>query len=377
MNVNNIHDKLFRATFSHAREVATLIRHFFPKELAAQIDLASLKNENTSFVNEDLQEYFSDLIYSCAFGTGKERVLISLLLEHKSYVVNPYPQLLRYLVEGYDYQYKQFQKKKKEKEPFKYRVIIPVIIYHGEQKWQYRPFSDYFDFGKNELLARFIPTLDYPLIDLANFTKEEIFAIELSFALTALQLMKHYKQEEFVLQHYKELFIFGEVSNGNKFHKVVILYMLYGFGIEVSTVKNIMEKLPATVKSDFVSTYDMLIEEGKIKGVKIGFAKGEKVGLTKGEKKGKLKANLLTGLRFIEYFPIVDDKQIALFANVKIDLIKKLKKAIAAKKDSEIIKVARAFFLELEEYQKKDFKTIDKYTKEVLAEHRKVNPTKN
>jgi len=134
-----------------------------------------------------------------------------------------------------------------------------------------------------------------------------------------------------------------------------------------------MEKLPETVKDDFVSTYDMLIEEGKIEGIKIGLAEGEKIDVAK----ERARASLLTALRFIEYLPIANDQQIALFANTKIELVQKLKTAIATKKDNEIIKVARTFFVDLEEYKEKDFKTIDGYSKEVLAEHRKVNSTEN
>jgi len=50
---------------------------------------------NASYVDEDLSEYFADLVYETTF--AREGVLITLLFEHKSFTEFPQWQLLQYI----------------------------------------------------------------------------------------------------------------------------------------------------------------------------------------------------------------------------------------------------------------------------------------
>ena len=72
-----------------------------PKWISTNLDYRSFKRASESFVNEQLQEYFSDIIYTCRWKGGKEALQLSFILEHKSYVPgNILLQLLRYLSNG-------------------------------------------------------------------------------------------------------------------------------------------------------------------------------------------------------------------------------------------------------------------------------------
>ena len=96
MDVFNPHDKFFKETFSIKENVVDFLSGTFPREILKKLDLSTLAQDNNSYIDEELKEHFSDIVYTC-FCKGKE-LRIALLFEHKSYVA-PYPhiQLLRYL----------------------------------------------------------------------------------------------------------------------------------------------------------------------------------------------------------------------------------------------------------------------------------------
>ena len=104
--MNKPHDHLFKSTFSDPRIAADYIRNFLPLDLTSQLDLSSLELAPGSYVNEELEEYLSDVVYRCKY--GQEEIKLSLLFEHKSQPDGIiYLQLLRYLLEAWDQQPKK------------------------------------------------------------------------------------------------------------------------------------------------------------------------------------------------------------------------------------------------------------------------------
>ncbi len=57
---------------------------FVPKELAEKFHLDTLQQQKESYLDKNLQQYYSDVVYTV--GYGKNSVTVALLLEHKSYV---------------------------------------------------------------------------------------------------------------------------------------------------------------------------------------------------------------------------------------------------------------------------------------------------
>ena len=109
----------------------------------------------------------------------------------KSYPSNPYLQLMRYLLEGYTWQ-------KEQKQPF--TLIIPIILYHGNEQWTKKTFSDYFQLPDKNL-QRYIPNFEYILNDLSKYSDEEILKLEVGVLMTTLLLFKHKGDKDFLLQH--------------------------------------------------------------------------------------------------------------------------------------------------------------------------------
>ena len=100
MEIINPHDKFFKETFSIRENVLDFLQGIFPGEILKKLDLSTLTLDNNSYIDEELKEHFSDIVYTC-FCNNKE-LKIALLFEHKSYVVTcPYLQLLKYLLKIY------------------------------------------------------------------------------------------------------------------------------------------------------------------------------------------------------------------------------------------------------------------------------------
>jgi len=70
-----------------------LLVNTFPVELTKKIDLCTLKLENAGFIDEELKEYYADLVFTCTY-QDKERIKVTLLLEHKS-TKERYPKPLK------------------------------------------------------------------------------------------------------------------------------------------------------------------------------------------------------------------------------------------------------------------------------------------
>ncbi len=121
------HDTTFKEVFSQKRIAKDFIENNIPKEALNIIDLESFELQKDSFISKELQENFSDLIYKVRI--NNRDAYICFLLEHKSYKDKlAIFQVQKYILEFWT---STIQKENKEELP----IIIPMIIYHGKEKW--------------------------------------------------------------------------------------------------------------------------------------------------------------------------------------------------------------------------------------------------
>ena len=96
------HNNFFHYALSHAHAARDLIQTHLPPNLVQLLDLHSLELQKDSFIDEDLRQSFSDLLYSVQFAGANDPSIegqVYLLFEHKSQS-DPMTcfQLLRYIV---------------------------------------------------------------------------------------------------------------------------------------------------------------------------------------------------------------------------------------------------------------------------------------
>lgn len=75
----NPHDRFYKELFSQPDTVADFVRHYLPEHLVAAIDLASLEIVKESFVDEELRQYFSDVLFGVKLKRGGEAFIYILL----------------------------------------------------------------------------------------------------------------------------------------------------------------------------------------------------------------------------------------------------------------------------------------------------------
>jgi predicted transposase/invertase (TIGR01784 family) len=263
MNINNPHDRYFKAVFSKKDEAIDLIRNNVDVEISESLDFSTLKLENTSYVDDKLNEHFSDLVFSCKL--KQEKILISILFEHKSYVPKfPHLQLMRYMMNIWD-------KQLKSKRTKYLRRILPIYIYHGQEKWSVKSFNENFG-GTLELLNEYTPEFRYFIIDLSKFTDKQIEdTYHDIYARTSLLLLKNYFDERILNKN-----LFSYLSNlkvlvdniSDDYVTKTIIYILSSTNIESEIVADSFKNVSKEKGELVMTTAERLIKEGKKEGKK-------------------------------------------------------------------------------------------------------------
>ncbi|MEZ4885191.1 MAG: Rpn family recombination-promoting nuclease/putative transposase [Chitinophagales bacterium] len=264
MSVEKPHDKFFKSTFSIKEVAEDYIQQFLPKEISSNLDLKTLEHSDGSYVDDVLSEHFSDIVYYCE-SKGNEAIRISLLFEHKSYVPQyPHLQLLRYLVNAWENDLKD----KKS-----LTVTIPIILYHGQRKWHYKPFNEYFKLPNNEL-TKYIPNFDYHLSDLRDYSDEALLQLKAGFLINTLLIFKYIWNVEYLQANSAKIFVYSEdyieSERGKNFLKALFVYIGNATKLKPKTVSELYKNLPKKISDLAMTTFEAIKEEGKKEGKKEG-----------------------------------------------------------------------------------------------------------
>ncbi len=270
MKITNPHDKYFKEVFSNTEDAIAFLKGSLPQELAGNIDFDKLKPLKDSYIDEELKENFSDLVFSTTY-KGKTEILITLLFEHKSRPERyPHLQLLKYMLKIWDAGIKQ----KKSLIP-----VIPLIFYHGKVKWKQQKFTSYFK-GIDDNLSLFIPEFEYILNDLSQYSDEEIARKYDEVRIrTALLLMKNIFDEARLKQKIPLIFYgIREIENsetGEKFFVAAINY-LFNFveNIDVEEVAEKIQKITPKGGKLAMTIAVKLRQEGRREGRREGIREG-------------------------------------------------------------------------------------------------------
>ncbi|MBK9257473.1 MAG: Rpn family recombination-promoting nuclease/putative transposase [Saprospiraceae bacterium] len=255
--IHNIHDKFVKASFSDPDRAAAFFENFLPEILLKEIDLTSLKPVQESYIQGDLSEYFSDMIFEVSSNSG-DAIDIVLLFEHKSspdkYVLI---QLGHYIFAHW---------LKCVNEGKKLKVIVPFIYYQGKQKWEQPNLTTLFP-KVNGTIASYIPILNHLFIALNSLPDENISQIRNKMMAAAvmaqkkgINLMK--LADDFI----KILELFPETAQGGNFLEQIFVYVISVSDISKPELNKAIESIPSNIKENIMTTYTRIKEEGKIEG---------------------------------------------------------------------------------------------------------------
>ncbi len=286
-DITNPHDRFFKEVFSRPDVAEDFLFHYLPGHVSNLLQPGSFLLSKDSFVDANLQEYFSDLLYQVDF-KGGDQGYVYILFEHKSRPSEDIAyQLLRYMTRIWEYASKQALNS--------LPAVIPLVLYHGRAKWSV-PLNFASLYRVPESLRGSLFDFTYTLFDLSAYADEEI---KLGAVTTvALRLLKNIHNADLAeqLQDLFELLRAMSEQTALEFLETVLRYL----GAAAETVT--MEDCRKAVKAIFPERGEILMErwieeiaaerhqqwmtEGLKKGLKEGLIEGLKEGRQEGRQEG-------------------------------------------------------------------------------------------
>lgn len=124
LQLHNPHDVIFKKFFSNVKVANKFIKAYITKELKEKCDFSTLKIEPGSFIDEDLRQQYSDILYSLKINGIKGYVYINV--EHQSTPQELMPfRMLRYKL--------AIMKQHLDQGHKKLPAVIPMLFYHGKR----------------------------------------------------------------------------------------------------------------------------------------------------------------------------------------------------------------------------------------------------
>jgi predicted transposase/invertase (TIGR01784 family) len=191
--INQPHDTFFKHTFGDKEISKEFIETYIDEEITREMDLKQLEIIDGTYIDKKLEKTYSDILYKTKIKNTDTYIYI--LYEHKSYPDKKTPfQLLEYI--------NKIMKKTLNPKTSKTNIIIPVLIYHGNQKWNMsNKLIDHIENREKypEKINKYIPNYEYEIIELNDKTNQEIKGpILLKIILETLKAIKQKEKDKFI-----------------------------------------------------------------------------------------------------------------------------------------------------------------------------------
>ena len=168
-NIQNKHDKGYKFLLGTKRLFVQLLRCFVQQGWAQKIVPEDVELVDKSFILQDFKDKEADLVYKVKMD-GKEVYFYLLELQSTVDFQMPY-RLLLYMVEVWRSILKDMDSKEAEKKDFKLPVIVPCVLYNGENNWTVaRSFRE--TLVRNEDFGEFVLDFKYILFDVRRYSDE-------------------------------------------------------------------------------------------------------------------------------------------------------------------------------------------------------------
>ena len=285
-SLNTPHDHYFKANLGRTDIAADFLRQYLPPQLIRQMDLSSLQGQNGSFIEPELRQLYSDLLYRAKI--GKDDVYIYFLFEHKSSNDrNIALQLLGYLLSIY-------RESRKNEPSSPIPLVLPIVFYHGKTPWKAgMQFSDliisYEDL--QEETKKYIPDFTYLLYDTNAYKKEELLGeIPLQIFLRIMKSILAGEKEEFYATLSDTIFLLEQLNKDPRQQEIFELMIRYIFSArddaELDEIQATIKEISHERSAELMSIAEKLEQRGLEKGMKLGKEQGIELGIIEGKKQG-------------------------------------------------------------------------------------------
>jgi len=266
--LSNPHDKLFRALLCDPERARDFLRDHLPNAVSGRLapDLPEILDG--SFVDEALSGSQSDLLMKLRLASGGE-AFAYVLVEHKS---TPDPMLPLQLASYMVRIWKRHAGTGRGGLP----PIIPVVVYHGADRWAVAE-------SLLEMIApeardlAYLPGSGYTLRNLGTLDRD---ALSRNPALWAGFVTLRREALSFLSQ------IADSLAEGSDLRRQVLEYVLRVYNVDLETLRDVLRREGQTeLEAQMGTIAEALLEQGKA----VGFADGETSGIAKGMAEGMTK----------------------------------------------------------------------------------------
>ncbi|MFP3524445.1 Rpn family recombination-promoting nuclease/putative transposase [Pantoea sp. SIMBA_072] len=267
------HDATFRQFLSQPDIARDFMELHLPAELRAICDLSTLKLESGSFVEDDLRQYFSDILYSLKTSHGDG--YIHVLVEHQSTPDRHMAfRLMRYAVAA---MHRHLEAGHKQ-----LPLVIPVLFYTGKRS-PYPYSTRWLDEFEDPSLAENLYGSTFPLVDVTVIPDEEIMGHRSMAALTLLQKHIHQRDIATLTDRLATLLMADYLSSPQVTALIHYLLQAGESADSEAFVRELAQRVPQ--HGDALMTIAQQLEQ---KGIEKGIQLGEQRGIEKGRNEGKL-----------------------------------------------------------------------------------------
>ena len=312
------HDALAKKVLENPVAAREFLEEYLPAEFKEYIDIATLKVEKESHVEESLKRRLSDVVYSVST-KNQDKAFIYCLCEHQS----SSDHWIALRLWKYSLLLLERHKKKKDKLP----LILPLVLYNGKDK--YTAPRNIWELFSNSALAKKALVEDHRLIDLQAMSDDDIdYEKHLSFILYT---MKHIHDRDclnMLKNAMKRCYKAILIDKGQDYiHTKLILW--YTDSKVPEEKKQLLEQLivdnlPKEDREDLMRTVaDSYIDEGIAIGKNEGIAIGKNEGIAIGEARGVEKTSMKIAKNLLLQNTSLDT--ISSATGLSIDQLQKLK----------------------------------------------------
>ncbi|WP_375333752.1 Rpn family recombination-promoting nuclease/putative transposase [Candidatus Tisiphia endosymbiont of Xenochironomus xenolabis] len=274
------HDEIFRKSMENPIVAKEFLATHLPKDVLALIDSTTVKLEKDSFIEPDLSETISDVLFSVKF--NDQDGYIFLLLEHQSTVDKMMAfRLFKYMINICD-RYLTTNPKAKS-----LPVIYPLIIYNGKKK--YNASLNIWNLFSHPDLARGFWTNDYQLINVHDIPDEELKKKVWSGIL--LFFLKHIHERQ-LLKRWQEIsHLLPKLSKITIGYDHIRNLLSYTLTFIEQNDKIELEKIlkNSLTKEKGEELMPSIAQVWKEEGIQIGVQDGIRIGEARGEARGEAK----------------------------------------------------------------------------------------
>lgn len=198
--IKNPHDAFFKQLLARPGVAQDFLENYLPEPIKTALDLNDIEPVAGSFIDEELQEHLSDLIFRVRLKGGTQ-AFIYVLFEHKSEADRWAAwQVLRYIMRIWE------QEKKQGVE--KFTPVLPIVFYHGRARWRVGVnFGALVEFAGCDELRAYVPEFRYHLCDLSQYADANLTGtVLLRFGLLLMKYIFRRRELDARLEEFLALY---------------------------------------------------------------------------------------------------------------------------------------------------------------------------